>query len=85
MATDSLIWLLPLPPLIAFALIVLGANRSRGLSHTLAVLGAVLSWAGQHVRFLPGGPKGRAGDPSPGFVGQLVSGQRGMVQDWGAY
>ncbi len=46
MSTESLIWLLPLPPLIAFAFIVLGVNRSRGMSHTLAVLGAGLSFVG---------------------------------------
>ncbi|BCY16339.1 NADH-quinone oxidoreductase subunit L [Leptolinea sp. HRD-7] len=45
MPVETLIWLIPLPPLIAFALIMLGGNRSRALSHSLA-LGAVgLSWA----------------------------------------
>ncbi len=46
MAIETLIWLIPLPPLVAFVLITLGANRSRGLSHTLAVGAAGLSWLG---------------------------------------
>jgi len=51
MTTETLIWLLPLPPLAAFALIVLGANRSKGLSHTLAVGAAGLSWLGSMLVF----------------------------------
>lgn len=51
MATEFLIWLLPLPPLLAFALIVLGANRSRGTSHTIAVAGVGLSFAGSMYVF----------------------------------
>jgi NADH-quinone oxidoreductase subunit L len=45
MPVETFIWLIPLPPLVAFALIVLGANRSRKLSHTLAIGAAGLSWA----------------------------------------
>ncbi len=37
MSTELLIWLLPLPPLLAFFFIVLFTNRSKTLSHTLAV------------------------------------------------
>jgi len=33
MPVETLIWLIQLPPLIAFALIVMGGNRSRALSH----------------------------------------------------
>src|SRR5512133_600998 len=51
MPMEPLIWLIPLPPLVAFALIVLGANRSRGLSHSLAVGAAGLSWLGSLVVF----------------------------------
>ncbi|MCL4561640.1 MAG: NADH-quinone oxidoreductase subunit L [Chloroflexi bacterium] len=43
---NTLIWLLPLPPLLAFFLIVLFTNRSNRLSHTLAIGAALLSWAG---------------------------------------
>ena len=46
-----LIWLLPLPPLLAFFLIVLFTNRSKALSHSLAVGAAFLSWLGSMVVF----------------------------------
>jgi len=45
MPVEMLIWLIPLPPLAAFVLIVLGGNRSRKLSHILAIGAAELSWA----------------------------------------
>jgi NADH-quinone oxidoreductase subunit L len=51
MATESFVWLLPLPPLLAFALIVSGANRSRGFSHALSVTAAILSWLGSMFIF----------------------------------
>ncbi len=41
---ELITWLVPLPPLIAFFVIVLFTNRSNRLSHTLAILGAGLSW-----------------------------------------
>ncbi len=46
MATETIIWLLPLPPLLAFFLIVLFTNRWKALSHSIAVGAALLSWAG---------------------------------------
>ena len=45
MQTELLIWLLPLPPALAFALIVLGAQRSNRLSHGLALGAMGISWA----------------------------------------
>jgi NADH-quinone oxidoreductase subunit L len=51
MTTESIIWLIPLPPLLAFFLIVLFTNRSKVLSHTIAVGAALLSWAGSMVVF----------------------------------
>ncbi len=45
MPVETLIWLIPLPPLTAFVLIMLGGNRSRALSHSLALGAAGLSWA----------------------------------------
>src|SRR5574338_1114415 len=44
MQTTTLIWLIPLPPVLAFALIVLFTNRSKVLSHTIAVGAAFISW-----------------------------------------
>ena len=37
-------WLIPLPPLIAFVAIILGAGRSRTLTHVIAIGGIVLAW-----------------------------------------
>ncbi len=51
MATETLIWLIPLPPVLAFFLIVLFTNRSKALSHTLGVGAAFLSWLGSMVVF----------------------------------
>ncbi len=42
--TETLIWLIPLPPLLAFVLISLFTNRSRKTSHWVAVLSAGFSW-----------------------------------------
>ncbi len=51
MATETLIWLLPLPPLISFFLIVLFTNRNKALSHTIGLGSVVLSWLGSMVVF----------------------------------
>lgn len=51
MAIETLIWLLPLPPLLAFFLIVLFTNRNRALSHSIAVGAALLSWLGSMIVF----------------------------------
>ncbi|MEJ2262390.1 MAG: NADH-quinone oxidoreductase subunit L [Anaerolineales bacterium] len=52
MTTETIIWLIPLPPLLAFFLIVLFTNRSKTLSTVIAVGAAILSWAGSMVVFL---------------------------------
>ena len=44
--TELIIWLIPLPPALAFFLIWLFANRNNKLSHRIAVGAALLSWAG---------------------------------------
>lgn len=46
MNIETLTWLLPLPPILAFFLIILLTNRKNWLSHTLAILAALLSWIG---------------------------------------
>ena len=51
MTTETLIWLIPLPPVLAFFVIVLFTNRSKSLSHTLAVGAACLSWLGSMIVF----------------------------------
>ncbi len=52
MSTETLIWLLPLPPALAFFLIVLFTNKSKALSHTIAVGAAFLSWLGAMIVFI---------------------------------
>lgn len=45
MTPELLIWLIPIPPILAFGLIVLFTNRSNRLSHWLAIAAMALSWA----------------------------------------
>ncbi|MBI5351399.1 MAG: NADH-quinone oxidoreductase subunit L [Chloroflexi bacterium] len=52
MATETLIWLIPLPPLLAFFLIVLFTNKNKALSHSVAVGAAFLSWLGAMIVFV---------------------------------
>jgi NADH-quinone oxidoreductase subunit L len=52
MTTETLIWLIPLPPVLAFFLIVLFTNRNKALSHTIAVGAALLSWLGAMIVFV---------------------------------
>jgi len=52
MATETFIWLLPLPPLLAFFLIVLFTNKNKALSHGVAVGAAALSWLGSMIVFI---------------------------------
>jgi NADH-quinone oxidoreductase subunit L len=51
METKLLLWLIPLPPLLAFFLIVLFTNRNKALSHWLGVGAAALSWLAGMVVF----------------------------------
>lgn len=51
MTTETLIWLIPLPPLLAFFLIVLLTNKNKALSHTIGVGAAALSFLGSMVVF----------------------------------
>jgi len=51
MSTETLIWLLPLPPALAFFLIVLFTNKNKALSHTIGVGAAFLSWLGAMIVF----------------------------------
>lgn len=51
MTTETLIWLIPLPPALAFFLIVLFTNKSKALSHAVGVGAAILSFLGSMVVF----------------------------------
>jgi NADH-quinone oxidoreductase subunit L len=44
MTTETLIWFIPLPPLLAFFLILLFTKQDKKLSHTIGVGAAALSW-----------------------------------------
>ncbi|MGZ9140119.1 MAG: NADH-quinone oxidoreductase subunit L [Nitrospira sp.] len=46
-----LTWLIPLPPVLAFALIVLFTNRNKALSHTIAIGAVFLSFLGSMLVF----------------------------------
>ncbi len=52
MTTETLIWLIPLPPILAFFLIVLFTNKNKALSHTVAIGAAGLSWLGAMIVFV---------------------------------
>src|SRR3990172_5944694 len=52
MTTETLIWLIPLPPVLAFFSIVLFTNRNKMLSHSVAVGAALLSWIGSIIGFV---------------------------------
>ena len=52
MTTETLIWLIPLPPALAFFLIILFTNKNKTLSHTMAVGAALLSWLGSMIVFV---------------------------------
>jgi NADH-quinone oxidoreductase subunit L len=52
MTTETLIWLIPLPPILAFFLIVLFTNRNKAFSHSVAVGAAFLSWLGAMIVFV---------------------------------
>ena len=62
MSTELLIWLLPLPPLLAFFFIILFTNRSKTFSHTLAVGAAFLSWLGTMVVVIRAIQQGHLGE-----------------------
>jgi NADH-quinone oxidoreductase subunit L len=51
MTTELLIWLIPLPPILAFFLIILFTNRSKVVSHSIAIGAAALSFVGAMVVF----------------------------------
>ena len=75
MDINTLIWLLPLPPLLAFFLIVLFANRSNLWSSIIGVGAALLSWAGAMVVFFNAiGVEGLAEHPLGSAVKWLATG-----------
>jgi NADH-quinone oxidoreductase subunit L len=51
MTSELLIWLIPLPPILSFFAIILFTNRSKALSHGIAVGAALLSFLGAMYLF----------------------------------
>ena len=49
---SNIIWLIPLPPLLAFFLILLFTRRNHALSHTIGLGAAFLSWLGAMLVFV---------------------------------
>ena len=47
-----IIWLLPLPTLLSFFLIILFTNKNKKISHSMAIGAAGLSWLGSMVVFI---------------------------------
>lgn len=75
MQLTSLIWLLPLPPLLAFAIIVLFTNRNKALSHSIALAGAGVSWLAAMWVFIQAvGKEGLAAEPFTSAIQWLPTG-----------
>ena len=75
MTTETLMWLIPLPPLLAFFLIVLFTNRNKALSHTIGVGAAILSWIASMVVFFRAVGAGHLGEhPFESSVNWLPTG-----------
>ncbi len=71
----TLTWLIPLPPLLGFVLIILFTNRSKRLSHSIALSGAGLSFLASMVVVVRALTKGSlAEDPLAGAINWLPAG-----------
>lgn len=74
---ETLIWLIPLPPLLAFFIIVLGTNPRKSLSHWVAIGAAGLSWLLSMVVFFTAITKeGLANTPFQSAVNWLPLGEQ---------
>ncbi len=76
MSIETLIWLVPLPPLLAFFLITIFSYRSRAVSHWLALGAAGLSWlAGMIIFFQAAGAHDLAKEPFGSSIAWLPTGK----------
>jgi NADH-quinone oxidoreductase subunit L len=79
MNITPLIWLIPLPPLLAFFAIVLFTNPRKALSHTVAVAAAGISWLlGMIVFFTAIFRHNLAEEPLSGVVNWLPTGESAL-------
>ncbi len=77
MAFETLIWLIPLPPLLAFGLIALLTYRRRALSHSIAIGAAGLSWLLGMIVFIKAvTTEGLAGNPLHSVINWLPLGDK---------
>jgi NADH-quinone oxidoreductase subunit L len=75
MSPALLTWLIPLPPLLAFFLILLFTRKNNGLSHTVAVAAAGLSWLLGMLVFAAALGAGNLGEtPFASSIGWLPTG-----------
>jgi NADH-quinone oxidoreductase subunit L len=76
MTTETLIWLVPLPPALAFILIVLVTHRKRGLSHWVTISAGALSWLMSMVIFIRAvGTRHLAENPITSAINWLPTGE----------
>jgi NADH-quinone oxidoreductase subunit L len=77
MSTANLTWLIPLPPLLAFFLILLFTRRNNSISHWVGVGAAALSWLiGMIVFFAAIGVEHLGETPIASSVGWLALGDK---------
>jgi NADH-quinone oxidoreductase subunit L len=75
MTKETLIWLIPLPPLLSFFIILLLTRRYKAVSHSVAIGSALLSWLGSMlVFFWAVGAKDLAKVPFVSSLGWLPTG-----------
>lgn len=79
MSIETLIWLVPLPPLLAFFLIMIFTHRNNALSHWLALGAAGLSWlAGMVIFFQAAGKPDLAEHPFASSIPWLPTGNSAL-------
>ena len=77
MTTETLLWLIPLPPILAFGLIVLFTRRNNAVSHSIAIGAAGLSWLGSMLVFIRAlGVEGLAKNPVFSSIRWIPSGDQ---------
>ncbi len=82
--TNWIIWLLPLPPLLAFFAIILFTNKNKALSHGIAIGAAGLSWLGSMVVFIYSRGNERIWQACFRVGDQLAADRRDLAPGWRA-
>ncbi len=76
LSLNSLIWLIPVPPLVGFVLIALFVYRSKGASHTIGLIGAALSFVASMIIFAKAiTTENLASSPLGGSINWLPAGE----------